>query len=96
MSSNHVEVLEKAITFYGEENQVTKAIEEMAELTVALLHRHRVDGFKNVKEELADVWIMMAQLEIIFGRFDDILKQKIERLENRMSSGGDSGTCSKV
>ena len=85
MSSYHVEILEKAVTHYGEENQIIKAIEEMAELTVALLHRNRVDGLKNVKEELADVWIMMAQLEIIFGRFDNILEAKIERLEDRMS-----------
>ena len=64
-----------AIDTYGEVNQTDKAIEEMAELTKALiklkqenLRDNEEATFKvmNVEEEIADVLIMMEQLTMIF------------------------------
>lgn len=64
-----------AIDTYGEINQMEKAIEEMAELTKALIKIKHISvqdseevHFKvmNVEEEIADVLIMMEQLTMIF------------------------------
>ena len=65
------EVLKLAIDIFGKNNQIDKAIEEMAELTQALLKfRHAprplsgsiTTRYNNVIEEIADVRIMTEQL----------------------------------
>ena len=82
------ETLTKAIEVYGREHQMLKAIEEMAELTTALLHY--LDGNKatlhDVRSEIADVNIMMLQLASMFGpqHIEDIAKHKLSRLERRL------------
>ena len=69
------DIMRLAIDTYGEVNQTDKAIEEMAELTKALIKLKQVNlrdyeelTFKvmNVEEEIADVLIMMEQLTMIF------------------------------
>ena len=69
------DIMRLAIDTYGEINQMEKAIEEMAELTKALIKLKQVNlgdneetTFKvmNVEEEIADVLIMMEQLTMIF------------------------------
>ena len=80
------DIYKKAIATYGVEPQRKMAIEEMAELTTALLH-HKRGREANVAEEIADVRIMIAQLEIIFKNGDDvqrIKKEKIDRLARRL------------
>ena len=71
-----VEILEDAIEVFGEDSQVKMAIEEMAELTVALskYQRHIDHGqgdkdeiYQNIREEMADVGIMLAQ-QNLYGR----------------------------
>lgn len=94
------DILCLAITTYGADNQIDKAIEEMAELTKALLKlrhakpKHKSpmepayrDFWKNVVEEIADVQIMMAQMEIIFGELDVAREagKKLARLEQRIA-----------
>lgn len=88
-------VLEKAIETYGETSQIDKAIEEMAELTKALLKLRYVEkDFEKeivqdaVAEEMADVEIMLTQLHMIFKngkKVDEYQRKKIERLERRLS-----------
>lgn len=69
------------------------AIEEMSELTKAILKTRRAaksmtfekykESTDNVKEEIADVLIMLAQLMIIYGCHYSVQKQidlKVERL----------------
>jgi NTP pyrophosphatase (non-canonical NTP hydrolase) len=81
-------ILTKAIEVYGRNHQMLKAIEEMAELTTALLHY--LDGNKStlhdVRSEIADVTIMMLQLTSMFGpaHIEDIAKYKMSRLERRL------------
>ncbi|OPZ65918.1 MAG: hypothetical protein BWY85_00277 [Firmicutes bacterium ADurb.Bin506] len=67
---------EKAVEKFGERAQVLMAVEEMSELTKALLkytrntdfgHGNRNDILKSIAEERADVSIMLNQLEVIFG-----------------------------
>ena len=83
------EVYAKAINRYGVDKQMTKAIEEMSELTKELC-KLKVGGgsIYNIAEEIADVTIMLEQLRIIFDVNDEVCKQmdnKILRLERRVS-----------
>ena len=77
--------LEKAIRHYGSKNQITKSIEEMAELIRALTR----DDTQNIMEEIADVHIMITQLRLIFDsqQIDDMITQKLKRLESRIERG---------
>lgn len=94
MTSEKMDILERAINTYGDDAQIDKAIEEMSELTKALLKlRYARDGYErdiimdSVDEEMADVLIMWTQLSLIFGnafRIDAWQKKKIERLERRL------------
>ena len=70
------DILQQAIELYGKEKQVDMAIEEMSELTKALLKERRKDavtGFSpdiprlldDVYEEIADVEIMIEQLMLM-------------------------------
>lgn len=91
------EVLQQAVDVYGTEAQVDMAIEEMSELTKALLKyrrgMHSANDFEldrakqGIYEEIADVIIMLLQLIIIYGGREDIYKDivyKVERLEKRL------------
>ena len=81
-------VLHVAIKQYGVKSQVDVAIEEMAELTQALIKNRRYpedeEIRKNVREEMADVSIMLDQLKIIFGDFRFERHKKLERLLHRV------------
>lgn len=64
--------LHHALYYYGVGAQVDKCIEEMAELTKALLKERyaamadRPAARKNIFEEMADVYIMLAQMRITY------------------------------
>lgn len=60
--------LKKIIKFYGEKAQTVKAIEELSELTKELCKNinGQIDD-RSIEEEIADVQIMLNQLNIIFG-----------------------------
>lgn len=81
---------ERVIAKYGEEKQVTKAIEELGELSVELSRALIAGGVKdehllaNIREELADVCIMCDQLQLIFGDVSDWEMYKLERLERKL------------
>lgn len=80
-------VFENAIDKFGLKAQIDIAIEEMAELTQAL-SKFKRGKEHNVEEEIADVKIMIKQLELKFDKqkIDKIEKQKIERLEKLIKS----------
>ena len=93
MSEKRLETIlyNKAITMWGRVAQVDMAIEEMAELTLALCKSKRETTSKNwlynVYEEIADVLIMLDQLRIIYGdvhMVDIIRSRKLERLTKRL------------
>lgn len=68
---------------YGKEVQIIKTIEECAELIQALAK----GDFENVAEEMADVKIMLAQLEYLLGNSRKVQKytaQKLARQFDRM------------
>lgn len=75
-------ILEGAITHFGSDAQVIKAIEELGELTVELArHRNGLGRTEAIREEMADAFIMLNQLELIFGDVTEIEIAKLERLE---------------
>jgi NTP pyrophosphatase (non-canonical NTP hydrolase) len=60
--------LEKAIEVYGKDMQLNVAIEEFSELIKEICkHKRGEDNLENIIEEMADCYIMLQQLEIIFG-----------------------------
>lgn len=82
-----IETLFKAITTYGANAQEDVAIEEMAELTKALIKNRRYNTLltaDEVREEMADVYIMLIQLILIYGFNEEVVKQKIDRLKDRL------------
>lgn len=86
-----VEVLEKAVKTYGYVHQTIKAAEELSELLVALnkwlgMSENEDCIRDNIKEECADVEIMLSQLKIIFGDWSDWKHYKMDRLEERINA----------
>jgi hypothetical protein len=77
-------ILRGAIAKFGRGEQRDKAIEELSELIRALA---RCDNAENVAEEMADVRIMLDQLEIIFGNGQKVAAwevMKLRRLDQRI------------
>lgn len=92
------DVLELAVSVYKKEAQVDMAIEEMSELTKALLKHRRAERSpeawdyektrNNILEEIADVIIMLTQLIMIYGGREIIqqdINEKVDRLEKRLN-----------
>lgn len=84
---------DKAIEHYGAEKQTWKAVEEMGELTQAICkYQLATDQMEKelallgLREEIADVCIMMEQLRKIYGEenVDTKIAYKLQRLEKRM------------
>ena len=77
-------IYEAAVQRFGEQAQILIAVEEMAELTKALLKYIRYGGVREVldsiAEERADVEIMLNQLHVIFGDNSEWECKKLDRL----------------
>jgi NTP pyrophosphatase (non-canonical NTP hydrolase) len=88
--------------FYGYDAQSRQLIEEMAELTVALNKYHRITNDMNyvyehtkcidsIKEEIADVYIMLEQMKYLLNIYEDdietIINRKILRQLERINNG---------
>lgn len=95
---NKDELYSKAISTYGEDGQIDMVIEEMAELTQALLKIRRyqkahkgkftTELMDHVSEEMADVEIVLEQAKIIYQNEDLIdwhKGNKLKRLDERLS-----------
>lgn len=92
-------VLKSAIDTYGFCAQQDVAIEEMSELTKALLKFRRFGNLVNpelkeklradIAEEVADVLITVEQVIMMYEIHDDVQKNieiKVERLKNRLEN----------
>ena len=91
------DIYQEDIETFGKDMQLTVAVEELSELTKEICkHKRGADNKENIIEEIADVYIMLCQLEIIFGiSFGDIYKAitfKLERLRDRIQAkkGGEN------
>lgn len=83
------ELYKAAVQKFGERAQILVAIEEMSELTKALLKYIRHEDFnqgdyddivESIAEERADVSIMLNQLAVTFGKNEDAETEKLEHL----------------
>lgn len=82
--------------YYGTWAQEEMAIEEMSELTKAIVKRHRAKdkpsydrAMNNIAEEMADVIIMLTQLLMFYGNRKDVQRavdEKVKRLAGRLES----------
>ena len=92
-------ILERAIATYGAKEQCLKCIEEMSELTKAILKLryckkpYEVQILEDaVTEEMADVEIMLEQMKMINDNREEVELMKIkklERLKRRLEHEGD-------
>ena len=74
----------RAIDKFGVNSQEDVAIEEMSELTKAIIKNRRYgtrETEENLLEEMADVYIMLIQLMFIHGFDELIVDRKIKRLK---------------
>lgn len=86
------EILSRAVVTFGEEAQLKMAIEEMSELTKAIckLWRTRPESpesakaIASIREETADVQIMLDQIKILFGEPAAEEDTKLRRLWERL------------
>ena len=90
------EAIKKIADTYGYDAQSRQLIEEMAELTVALNKYYRVSiltpervnfaeriELGNIKEEIADVTIMLEQIKYLLQISDTDINEIIEQKLNR-------------
>ena len=81
----------EAVSTYGTTSQLIVAVEELSELQKELTKQLRGTGdINNISEEMADVYIMLDQLGIIFGNRSLVQNwkyKKLKRLEQRIMNG---------
>jgi NTP pyrophosphatase (non-canonical NTP hydrolase) len=86
------EDLKKIANHYGLRRQLWQTVEETAELTqvICKAERYDLDTVRDhLVEEVADVSIMIEQLEYLLGdsRITQIKAEKIERQKRRIEDG---------
>lgn len=69
---------QQALNHFGAYNQHLKLIEEMAELTQAILKG------TNIAEEIADVQIVLDQIKLLHPDWISLEQIKLKRLEGRL------------
>lgn len=99
MTKEQEAVLKRALAHYGTDNQLTKAVEEMAELTKEICKlkiagqnfngADLIQARQNLLEEKADVYIMLMQLDLYFEESLAYIDAKIARLKERMDESKD-------
>lgn len=82
-------ILETAIKTYGKDMQLNVAIEEFSELIKEICKNKRGrENIESITEEMADCYIMLEQLVLIFGIENDeinrVISEKLTRLEERL------------
>ncbi len=90
ISDNQLDVIHLIVNKWGQHQSITRACEELNELSVDLLKLLRKNSFADydkqidkIKDEMADVRIALEHLEIKFGNYQKEFDMKIERLKVR-------------
>ena len=83
------DVLRDAIDTYGADMQLNVAVEEFSELTKEICkYKRGEDNIDRITEEMADCYIMLQQMEMIFNistvSITKEIMRKRKRLENRI------------
>ena len=90
MTDQYHETLVQAPLQLGHQSQLTKALEEIAELQLILArYNHEPARYLSptpIVDEIADVAIMVHQLAVIFGKalVDERIAFKVERLKAKL------------
>lgn len=84
------ETYKDAIALYGPRHQLNVAIEEMSELTKEICkHFRNRDNRNQIIEEMADVYVMLEQMGLIFHVGQEevvkVMDAKVERLQKRLN-----------
>ena len=82
-------MIKEEIETYGADMQLNVAVEEFAELTKEICkHKRGNDNTEAIIEEMADCYIMLEQMQMIFGIgstvIPDAIDYKMKRLEKRL------------
>ena len=87
------DVLKRAITTYGKEEQMMMMVEEAAELIQAINKVRRakndaeeIEAMEHLAEEVADCFIVLMQMKLMVckKRVDEILNYKMNRLKENL------------
>lgn len=82
-----MQLYKQLIKFFGSKNQILIAIEELSELQKELIkYLRNKDNQDYISEEMADVYIMLYQLRLIFKndkKIDQYIKKKTKRTQQR-------------
>lgn len=88
MEMSKTELYRLAISTYGAQAQTMMVMEEMAELQKELCkHARGKENRAQIAEEIADVQIMLEQMELLHdcaGLVAGFKAQKLDRLEKRL------------
>lgn len=92
------EILEDAVKTWGMRAQEDMLLEEMSELAKAVLKLRREKrkqmmpyAISAIREEMADVQIMLDQMKIMYGEVDDFERDKLKRLLERLEEAHAEG-----
>lgn len=92
MTIKEMSVGRKAVNAFGTESQMIVAIEELSELTKEITKYLRDKGdINHISEEMADVKIVIAQLELMLDNSSLISlweSKKLKRLEDLINDVG--------
>ena len=87
------DVLKRAITTYGKEEQMMMMVEEASELIQAINKVRRakndaeeIEAMEHLAEEVADCFIVLMQMKLMVckKRVDEILNYKMNRLKENL------------
>ncbi|WIF95149.1 hypothetical protein [Caminicella sporogenes] len=87
-----MDIYSKAIKVFGKETQLIKAVEELSELQKEIC-KFLISRTGNVEEEIADVKIMIRQLEKVFDK--EIIQKWEEEKIKRLSKVCEVVECAK-
>jgi hypothetical protein len=79
-----------ALITYGEDVQIIKALEELAECQQAICKAVMGGDIDHLAEEVADATIMLEQIRVIFNINDrayEHMDAKVKRLDDRLKGG---------
>ena len=83
-NEREAKILEGAIAKFGTQAQIAKAVEELNELAAELArHLNGQAKVENIREEMADAFIMLNQMEMIFGDVSDVETNAVQNFFDR-------------
>ena len=86
---SEIEAMQKALIQWGLEAQIGQAVEECAELIVALQkyvnRTPQAGSSERILDEIADVEMMLAQIRLALNIDDETLRERIERKFSRLA-----------